>query len=232
MMIKKKITIKSQHIARKNQALLSQFATLKLTSTNASVRYGHRGLPLTVPAVKLAFIVVSLSVRSTDFPGLPQSLSTFNQTDTFRDSSPSSALFSLGTFDTVTGIWNSEETNVIRICQTQNTELYDSNGSCRRSTAEVIGTINWILSIEVSYAKLLVLEECSVDLCVNLGFSSVQGLNIRLIGFPLIFFLSNARRDMNINEPKIHKHAINMKIKESGLLRNKSIEHKTFLVIY
>lgn len=52
----------------------------------------------------------------------------------------------------------------------------------------MIGTINWILSIEVSYAKLLVLEECSVDLCVNLGFSSVQGLNIRLIGFPLIFF--------------------------------------------
>lgn len=100
----KKVTIKSQHIARKNQALLSQFATLKLTSTNASVRYGHRGLPLTVPAVKLAIIVVSLSVRSTDFPGLPQSLSTFNQTDTFRDSSPSSALFSLGTFDTVTGI--------------------------------------------------------------------------------------------------------------------------------
>lgn len=46
------------------------------------------------------------------------------------------------------------------------------------------------------------------------------------------FFLSNARRDMNINKPKLHKHAINMKIKESGLLRNKSIEHKTFLVIY
>lgn len=103
-MIQKKITIKSQHMARKNQALLSQFATLKLTSTNASVRYGHRGLPLTVPTAKLAFIVVSLPVRSTDFPGLPQSLSTINQTDTFRDSSPSSALFSLGTFDTVTGI--------------------------------------------------------------------------------------------------------------------------------